>query len=670
MRRFFTIKLALSNLKKNKKFYLPYMIASIIMISIFYIMGFIADNKGLDNFRGTEYIKTLLTLGTWVVAIFAIIFVFYINSFLMKQRSKEFGVYNILGMEKRHLAKVLCAESIFTSTGSILSGIGVGILFSRLSLMIMGKILGLGKPINSDISVSSIRDTIVLFSVLFVAILIKNMVSISLSKPIEMLKGASEPEREPKAKWMLSLIGAAFMIAGYVISITIKKPLAAIFLFFVAVVLVIIGTYLLFTTVSISILKLLKKNKKVYYKKNNFTTISGMLFRMKQNAVGMANICILSTMVIILISMTVSMKVGVNSVIRKITPTDVVIGMDIGVTKDGNIAFTSISSEQIDNELKLFTEEMGKSNYEFSTKTAYLSHEFEVSYDNASKSMKLQAEGTNQHMKLMTAQQYERYSGKKLDIGKNEAVSVGTELEDEIKIGDVPISVKQEDIEAPPTNISPIVDEFMLIVRDDETANKFVEQGKVNGGFRGAQLNINANFKNNASPEYELFDEAAMKYMNGREDGLSLGSRRVTTRSELLTVFGSLTNGFLFLCTFLGIIFTFAAALIVYYKQISEGYYDKDKFEIMQKVGMSEKEVKKTIRKQVMIVFFAPLLMAICHVAGAFNMVRLMLLIFSIDNTLLMIECTALTVIGFAVIYGAVFILTAKEYYRIVRRKI
>lgn len=670
MRRFFTIKLALSNLKKNKKFYLPYMIASIIMISIFYIMGFIADNKGLDNFRGTEYVKTLLTLGTWVVAIFAIIFVFYINSFLMKQRSKEFGVYNILGMEKRHLAKVLCAESIFTSTGSILSGIGVGILFSRLSLMIMGKILGLGKPINSDISVSSIRDTIVLFSVLFVAILVKNMVSISLSKPIEMLKGASEPEREPKAKWMLSLIGAAFMIAGYVISITIKKPLAAIFLFFVAVVLVIIGTYLLFTTVSISILKLLKKNKKVYYKKNNFTTISGMLFRMKQNAVGMANICILSTMVIILISMTVSMKVGVNSVIRKITPTDVVIGMDIGVTKDGNIAFTSISSEQIDNELKLFTEEMGKSNYEFSTKTAYLSHEFEVSYDNASKSMKLQAEGTNQHMKLMTAQQYERYSGKKLDIGKNEAVSVGTELEDEIKIGDVPITVKQEDIEAPPTNISPIVDEFMLIVRDDETANKFVEQGKVNGGFRGAQLNINANFKNNASPEYELFDEAAMKYMNGREDGLSLGSRRVTTRSELLTAFGSFTNGFLFLCTFLGIIFTFAAALIVYYKQISEGYYDKDKFEIMQKVGMSEKEVKKTIRKQVMIVFFAPLLMAICHVAGAFNMVRLMLLIFSIDNTMLMIECTALTVISFAVIYGAVFILTAKEYYRIVRRKI
>lgn len=232
MRSNFTLKIALSNLGKNRKFYLPYILASTIMISIFYIMGFLVGNKGLNNFRGTESVQLLLMLGTIIVGIFSLIFIFYINNFLMKQRSKEFGLYNMLGMEKRHLARVLFAESLITSLASLAAGIGVGVLFSKLTLMIMGKVMGIGTPLEFEVSIMSIKVTSILFLALFAAVLLKNIVSISLSKPVEMLKGASEPEREPKARWILSIIGSVCMIAGYVISIRIKYPLAALVLFF------------------------------------------------------------------------------------------------------------------------------------------------------------------------------------------------------------------------------------------------------------------------------------------------------------------------------------------------------------------------------------------------------------------------------------------------------
>ena len=356
MRSNFTLKIALSNLGKNRKFYLPYILASTIMISIFYIMGFLVGNKGLNNFRGTESVQLLLMLGTSIVGIFSLIFIFYINNFLMKQRSKEFGLYNMLGMEKRHLARVLFAESLITSLASLAAGIGVGVLFSKLTLMIMGKVMGIGTPLDFEVSIMSIKVTSILFLAFFAAVLMKNIVSISLSKPVEMLKGASEPEREPKARWILSIIGSVCMIAGYVISIRIKYPLAALVLFFFAVVLVIIGTYLLFTTISISLLKLMKRNKRLYYRKNNFTTISGMLFRMKQNAVGMANICILSTMVIIIISVSISLKVGIDTVIDKVTPNDLVMSMSLNSEDENSGEFSHLSNETMDKEKEVVKE--------------------------------------------------------------------------------------------------------------------------------------------------------------------------------------------------------------------------------------------------------------------------------------------------------------------------
>ena len=484
MRSNFTLKIALSNLGKNRKFYLPYILASTIMISIFYIMGFLVGNKGLNNFRGTESVQLLLMLGTIIVGIFSLIFIFYINNFLMKQRSKEFGLYNMLGMEKVHLARVLFAESLITSAVSIGSGIGVGVLFSKLTLMIMGKVMGIGTPLDFEVSIMSIKVTSILFLALFAAVLMKNIISISLSKPVEMLKGASEPEREPKARWVLSIIGVVCMIAGYVISIRIKYPLAALVLFFFAVVLVIIGTYLLFTTISISLLKLMKRNKRLYYRKNNFTTISGMLFRMKQNAVGMANICILSTMVIIIISVSISLKVGIDTVIDKVTPNDLVMSMSLNSEDENSGEFSHLSNETMDKEKEVVKEKLRKLNVESKNEKAFLMHSFEVNYDKKLQSLNFKTVGMHQYLNVISAEQYRRYTGEKLNIESDEAISIGTNLDSKVNIAGKDFKIKRMNLKNLPSNISPIFDEYTLVVKDEKTIEKFAEKANKAGYYK------------------------------------------------------------------------------------------------------------------------------------------------------------------------------------------
>lgn len=670
MRSIFTIKLAISNLGKNRKFYLPYILASIIMISIFYIMGFLSGNEGLSKFQGAESVQLLLWLGTVIVGIFSLVFIFYINNFLMKQRSKEFGLYNMLGMEKRHLARVLFAESMITSFVSIVSGIGIGVLFSKLILMIMAKVLELGSPLSFVVSTDSIKLTAGLFIVLFTAVLMKNIISISLSKPVEMLKGGSAPEKEPRARWILSIIGAICMISGYVISIKIKYPLAALMLFFVAVILVMIGTYLLFTTVSISMLKLMKRNKSLYYRKSNFTTISGMLFRMKQNAVGMANICILSTMVIIIISVSVSLKVGIDAVIDKIVPNDFVMSTSLNLDDENHNEMSIPSNKAMDDELEIVKDKLKKLNVESKNERAYLIHNFEVNYNKKIQSLNFKTSGMNQYLNVISAEQYQRYTGKKLSIDSNEAISIGSSFDKKINIAGKDFEIRNSNLKGLPSNISQLFDEFTLVVKDEKTIEGFIEKAKATGHYKGTHLYFTADFKKEPNLDFNKFNELLGDYMVEREKPMNLGMASIATRAEINALFKGMTNGFLFLGIFLGIVFTFAAALIVYYKQISEGYYDKDKFEIMQKVGMSERDVKHSIRKQIMVVFFAPLLIALCHVAGAFNMIRLMLRLFAVDNLKLLIECTAVSALGFALIYALVFAFTAREYYQVVRRRI
>ncbi|MDE5855267.1 MAG: ABC transporter permease [Ruminococcus sp.] len=313
-------KLASSNIRKNARTYIPYIITCILTIAMYYIMKSLSLNEGIENVQGGYTIKSMLGFGSGVIAIFSCIFLFYTNSFLTKNRKKEFGLFNILGMEKRHISKVIGYESIYVAIISFAGGLLTGILLDKLMYMVILKILKAEIPLGFYISKDSIISTLILFGILFFLIFLNSLRLIHLSKPIELLKGGNTGEKEPKAKWLLALLGVICLGTGYYIALTVKNPVKALTLFFVAVILVILGTYLIFTAGSIALLKILKKNKRYYYKTNHFISVSGMMYRMKQNAVGLANICILATMVLTTVSPTVSMVVGVEDIILQRYP--------------------------------------------------------------------------------------------------------------------------------------------------------------------------------------------------------------------------------------------------------------------------------------------------------------------------------------------------------------
>ncbi len=318
-------KLAATNIRKNAKNYLPYILTCLITIMMFYMMCFLANNSALGSMAGGGSLSIILSLGTIVIGIFAVIFLFYTNSFLIKRRKKEIGLYNILGMEKKHIAKVLAFENLYVAIISLTLGLSFGILLSKLMVLTLGKLLNFKIAFGFEISEFALLTTLILFVVIFLLLLLSNLRQIHLANPIELLRGKQVGEKEPKTKWILALIGLACLSGGYYISVTTKSPLQALGLFFVAVILVIIGTYCVFTAGSIAILKILRKNKRYYYKANHFISVSGMIYRMKQNAVGLANICILSTMVLVMISSTVSLYIGFEDTLRSMYPKNIAV---------------------------------------------------------------------------------------------------------------------------------------------------------------------------------------------------------------------------------------------------------------------------------------------------------------------------------------------------------
>ncbi len=349
MSKMFYQKLAVTNIKKNGKTYFPYILTCISTIAMFYIMNFISVNDGLDSMYGGRELKTILNLGTYVIGFFSVVFLFYTNSFLIKRRKKELGLYNILGMEKKHIAKLLLWETLFVAIISMILGLISGIAVSKLIFLVLLKILNFKVTMGFVISTNSIVKTVILFGSIFLLTLINNMRQIHLAKPVELLKGGQIGEKEPKTKWILTLIGILSLGAGYYIALTTEAPLAALNMFFLAAILVMIGTWSLFTAGSIALLKMLRKNKKFYYKTNHFINVSGMIYRMKQNAVGLANICILSTTVLVMLSTTVSLYIGMEDVLRTRFPRDISISAK-NISKEKSEMINNLVKEQADKD--------------------------------------------------------------------------------------------------------------------------------------------------------------------------------------------------------------------------------------------------------------------------------------------------------------------------------
>lgn len=642
MSRLFYPKLAVINIKNNCKTYFPYILTCICTIAMFYIMHSISINKGL----GSQSLKALLHFGTIVIGIFSAIFLFYTNSFLIKRRKKELGLYNVLGLEKRHIAKVMFFEFIFTSAVSLALGLIVGIILNKIMFLLLLKILQFKVSLGFDFSIPSIIITLILFIGIFLATLISNLVQISLLRPIELLKGTQHGEKEPKTKWIITFIGLIALCTGYGIALSVESPLAALKLFFGAVILVMIGTYALFTSGSIAVLKLLKKNKSFYYKTSNFITVSGMMYRMKQNAVGLANICILSTAVLVMLSTTVSLYTGMEDAIRNRYPRNLVI------------TASQIKESQAKKVDEILKNEANNNKIEIKNKVEH----WENSVPVIKKDGKFVLTSKNDMstkvniVMLIPISDYNRLEGKSITISDKEAImySKAKDLDkNSIIIEDKTLKIKQvldKPIEALANGVDDMVDTYVLFVNNVDSIEK------VNNKEYTIGVDVKGSDKEILTLSNKLNDKFKESNIKVRIDS-SAGSKE-----DFFMVYG----GLFFLGIFLGALFLMATGLIIYYKQISEGYDDKERFEIMQKVGMSKHEIKKTIRSQVLMVFFLPLVATVIHIAFAFPMITKLLAVLNLRNVSLFMMSTVMTILVFAVIYAIIFSLTARVYYKIV----
>jgi putative ABC transport system permease protein len=621
---------------------------------------------------GADSLKNLLSFGIVIIGIFAVIFLFYTNSFLMKRRRKEIGLYNILGMGKRHIAKILFYETVFTGIGTIAAGLVTGIILSKLVLLILVKLLRFTVPFGFSVSAAGITASLILFAAIYLVILLSNLLQIRLSKPIELLRGGEVGQKEPKTKIILTVIGVAALAAAYVIAITTKSPLQAIGLFFIAVVLVIIGTYTLFTTGSITALKLMRKNKRFYYQTKHFTSVSGMIYRMKQNAVGLANICILSTMVLVTISTTVALYMGIEDILSSIYPEDISITLTSPDSEKRQESLSNVKELISGHQLEI------KKWREYASLSLYAVHEkgvFTLDSDNFT-------DTDVSRMLLITAADYENLTGEETKLHPGEVLiySDGPDPGDRIELFGKTYTVDRRLTGFPieEKSYAWLASSYFVVLPDETALYDIYEK---QAGVPGGEIrDITVRIKVDVSGEKEKIIACANAINSALEDIVTStvvnedGNKTTITRNyayveckqaasdEIYAMYGS----FLFLGIFLGSLFLMATILIIYYKQITEGYSDKERFSIMQKVGMSRQEVRQSIRSQVLTVFFLPLIAACVHIAFAFNIIVRLLAMFQLTNVPLFFWCMVGTIAVFAVFYAIIYSVTAKVYYKIV----
>ncbi|MFQ8983625.1 MAG: FtsX-like permease family protein [Evtepia sp.] len=664
MGKLFFPKMAAGNLVRNRRFEFPYLLTGLITVAMFYNMTFLTFHEELKNMPGGATIPTIMNLGTMVVGLFAVIFLLYTNTFLMKRRHKEIGLYNILGMSKRHIAVVMLWETVYTCLITVVGGLLLGILLSKLMLLLLYKILFFSVSFGFMVSWKSVGITAVLFVAIYLVALLLNLLHVHLSKPVELLKGGSVGEKEPKTKVLLAILGVVTLGAGYYIAITTESPLEALMLFFLAVILVIIGTYCLFTAGSIAFLKAMKKRKNYYYQAKHFIGISGMLYRMKQNAVGLANICILSTMVLVMISTCVCLYIGTGDALNAMYPHDIIYSQSW--QDSGNR-----SKEEVRVQIQEALDKAGMEPthvQEVDQLTTVNSMPEEATLGGVDPNAGVMDLSNTVTTLVVTAEGYRQMTGNTLNLAPGEAAIYTTESQGEweqISFLGLSFSIKTWLPEAPAITVEGYSERYIfLVVADDAAMEAVYQQQMLDGG--GLASNIYW--------EYSLdFDgvskeEMLQLYQTLRSSVLSdTGDNTLSCRDAQEVDFYSLYGSLLFLGLFLGALFLMATVLIIYYKQISEGYEDKERFAIMEKVGMSQQQVRTAIRSQVRMVFFLPLLGAIIHLAASFKMISKLMAALGLQNIPLFALCCVGTVAAFAVGYFIIYHLTARTYYKIVR---
>ena len=669
-------KTARTNIKKNYRFFVPRILAEIGLLACFYIAFTLAFDERIKAVEGGAYVTAFMQFASLILGLLSAVIMIYANSFLMKQRKREFGLYNVLGMEKRHIGRILFHENLTSSIISVAAGCVLGILMYKISSLLVCKLLKadviLGfdyiKPLNICIAAG-------IFLAMDFVIFLIDRISIARMKPVDLLKSRSAGEKEPRVKVLILVLGIICLGSGYAIAIIAGSPLSALSWFFPAVFLVIFGTYFLITAGSVFVLKALKKNKNYYYNKKHFVSVSGLLYRMKQNAVGLASIAILATGVLVMISSTVSLYSSMDDTIAAHYPDDAYISASYSV--DG-------VSEGISGDCLIEIAENAANSCGLEISSATSSHYLDAAFMRNGTVLGTDREkdkGEITDFKIITEEMYRRCGGEALNLLENEAAictisgmqSFGEEF---LEVGDMKLKIaKQLSIFPVNANLVSAVDTYGLVVSDEDVVQKIYEIQKAAYGKDASEFTDMAaiNFADREayapkdSEVRKAVYEGLLAYVNEVTGGKGeLVSDIETVEAARIDVIG-MYGAFLFLGIVLGLVCLFATALIVYYKQISEGYEDRERFQIMKKVGMSDGEIKKSIRSQIRMVFFLPLAVAGIHMCFAFPMLEKMMHFLLLSSVAVFIQCSVVVFLAFALVYVTIYSVTAKSYYKIIR---
>ena len=678
MKKGFYPKLAFDGIRKNKKMYLPYILTSIGMVMMYYIIIFLQFSQSIKDAVQSSTVSQILGLGSWVIAIFSCIFLFYTNSFLIKRRKKEFGLYNILGMDKHNLGIILFWETLIITVISLVIGLAAGIAFSKLAELVFLNLLKSDATFDLTVSSQGIGLCAIIFTVINILLFFNSLRQVRFSSAISLVRSEQTGEKPPKGNRLLGILGVLLLGGAYYISLSIKEPLQALTLFFVAVIMVIIGTYLVMISGSVLFCRLLQKNKKYYYKPNHFVSVSSMVYRMKRNGAGLASICILATMVLVMISSTTSLYFGAEDALSSRYPREINISfssLDTQIYKNGQ-------SDQIRSEIDEIAKKHNANvhnsltylagvlsgmvtdgNVETDIRNVYSGtvdynkvFQFNfVSVDDYNEMM-----GTDYRLKDGEAMVYlfrkdSNFHGDTLSFNGGQSFKIVRYLDNFISQSDAAMTV---------------VPTMAIFVNDlDKATQGMTDATHQHDSEPVVNFSWTYGFDTGLSEDEQIsLSKDINSYLTDVSDDFKedIHSTEVESREQNRLDFFGLYGGLFGLGIILSIVFIFAAVLIIYYKQISEGYEDQSRFEIMQKVGMTKNEIRKSINSQLLTVFFLPLIFAGMHLAFAAPIIKKLLLLFNLTNLNLFIVTILISFAAFALFYMIVYKITSSAYYKIV----
>ncbi len=689
--------LAKNNIKRNQTTFFPFALSSATMIALFYMISAITAQviKTEHNFYGIATMKIILHFGVIVCGIFASGVIFYTNRFLIKQRSKELGLYSILGMEKRHIAKVLFFETGIIGICCLIAGLFFGILFSKLMFLLLLKMMKLNSTIPFGISIAVILRTIFIFGALFCANILQNILKLKFMKTIDLLHDGAMGEREPKANWIFAALSIVCLSAGYYIALTTKNPIRAINSFFIAVLLVMAGTHLLFMSGSVAILKLLRKNKSFYYHKTHFITVSGMIHRMKRNAAGLANICILSTAVLVVISSTISLYAGVQDTLANSYPRDVITTYYCPTIAELTYEeqTSGIQPEPAANPKDIQAAVLRHAK-QYNVTVSNFYHKYDMfligleTEENVFNEERHNLE--DEHSVFINAASLEEYNQSVKEEERLESLENGYvwvidntgKIADGDKFSVCGIELKAKSLPQKqlgseglnmlfPQDFSAIEAEYrniqiLLPTRQDiDALADAANFAKKDSGF-DSSVSVTYSYLFDTDGKQKDIENFCSTLRNALNDADIPHVAIVRDIFEAKDQINSMYASIFFIGIFIAVMFLLATVLIIYYKQITEGYEDQNRFTILKKVGMGQKEVKRVITSQILQVFFLPLLLSAVHIAFSFPIVKKLLAIMGLINVNLFTLCTIGSILVFGIVYGAVYYLTAKSYYKLV----